>query len=314
MVIDKKTFLETKEKLESIKRSIPYLEKAIKSKSKKQIENSVGFLSWNLLRLYKNATDKGTTEAIQDLMNKLWWFRNQKNEEKREYRTAKQQYSQWAKKYDETNNLLIVLEEKEIKDFIDFKNLKNKNILDFGCGTGRYSIPFAKRGANVMAIDLTPAMIRRAKEKAKQEKVLEKIKFKQSDLLKYVPEKKFDLIISMLVQDHIKNLTKSVEVIDKASKIGTEIIISNVHPEALRKDVDKKTGQAQGYLVEGYKTEQYWHSIGEYIKLFREKGFFLTQIKDLIVEEKYTKMEKYKSFRGIKDKAIGIIMRFEKIK
>jgi len=308
------TYKETKEKLEKIKESLPYLEKAVKSRNKKQIGNSVGLFAWNLLRLYKKATEKGTSESIRDLTKKPWWFRIQKIEEERKYKPTKEQYSLWAKRYDKENNLLTVLEEKEIKDFIDFKKLKGKEVLDFGCGTGRYTIPLAKKGAKVTGIDLTPAMIRRAKEKSKEESVNDNIKFKQTDITKYEPKKKFNLIISMLVLDHIKNLKKPINVISKASKKGTEVVISNVHPETLRENADPETGRAQGYLVDNYKTDQFWHPIGEYVDLFREKGFVLTKIRNLIVDEKYTKMKKYKkSFSGIENKAIGIIMKFKKM-
>ena len=43
---------------------------------------------------------------------------------------------------------------------------KKTDILDIGCGTGRHSIELAKRGYNVTGIDLSDAMLIRAKEKA----------------------------------------------------------------------------------------------------------------------------------------------------
>lgn len=309
--MDKKTYKEMVDRVESLKNGIPHLEKNVKSKSKSKIRTSIGIMAWDLLRIYKKSANKGTSEAIQDFTNILWWYRNKKHEETLKYLPTKKQYSQWAKKYDEENNLLIVLEEKEIKDFLP--KVKGKDVLDFGCGTGRYAVPLAKKGAKVVAIDFTPAMIRRAKEKAKSAKVLDKIKFQQMDIQKYKPNKKFDLIISMLVQDHIQDIGKSIDVISGASKVGTEVIISNVHPETLRVDMNKETGRAQGYLVEGYKTDQFWHPTEEYLELFKAKGFILTKVRNLIVDEKYTKMKKFSSARGIKNKALGIIMKFKKV-
>ncbi|HEU0113934.1 MAG TPA: class I SAM-dependent methyltransferase [Thermomicrobiales bacterium] len=41
-------------------------------------------------------------------------------------------------------------------------------LLDVGCGAGQFAIAFAERGARVTAIDLSPAMIRRARRHARE--------------------------------------------------------------------------------------------------------------------------------------------------
>lgn len=306
----KELYEEVKDKFESLKRSIPYLEKAVKTRSARAIENSVGYVAYRLHRLHKKATEKPTAEAINQLTNLIWWHKNQKNkeEEKRKFLSVNKLYSGWAGSYDEDPNLLIYLEEKSVGGF--FGNVNGKDVLDYGCGTGRYAIPLAKKGANVTAIDFTEAMLRRAREKARKARV--QIDFKKENITEYKSEKKFDLIISMLVLDHIKDLRKVVEVIDKVSKEGTEIVISNVHPELIRRDVDIKTGQGQGYLRDKQKTNQFYHSLEEYVDVFGERDFVLTKVKDLIFERKYWKIRKFKKFGGIKDKPIGILMKFEK--
>jgi len=308
--MDKEVYEEIKEKLEKIKRGIPYLEKAVKSKKKEEIKNSVSIIAYDLHRLYKEALGKGTSEAINDMAKWLWKFRNKKHEEKRKYVPVEKQYKKWAKEYDEYANILIFLEEKKVKSFLG--KVKGKDILDYGCGTGRNAIPLAKKGANVTCIDFTQAMLNEAKKKAKKAKV--KIDVKRKDITKYKPDKKFDIIISALVLDHIRNLKKVVNIINKASKIDTEVIITNVHPELLRKDVNPKTGKAQGYLVEGFKTDQYYHPISEYIELFKEKGFYLVQTEHTVFDKKCQKMKKFKECLGMKDKLVGIIMKFKKLK
>jgi len=47
--------------------------------------------------------------------------------------------------------------------------LKGPKILELGCGTGRYAIPFTKRGFDYTGIDITPAMLEVARKKAKKE-------------------------------------------------------------------------------------------------------------------------------------------------
>lgn len=304
------------ERFEKLKKEFPVLENKLRKRNFTEIDHYVKYLIWLLYKLDKKLTGKGSTETIEDIKGSLWYFWKRENntkENKRKYLNVKKQYNQWAKRYDveaKESNIATYLEEKSIKDFMP--NVKNKEVLDFGCGTGRYTIPLAKRGANITAIDLTPNMIKLAKKKAKKEKL--NINFKNINLTKFKPDKEFDLIISMLVLDHIKNLEKAIFVISKASKVGTEVIISNIHPEIMQGNANKKTGRAQGYLVEGFKTDQFYHPLEEYVNLFLKYGFILKKIKDIFPDEEDLKSKKMKEARGLKGKSTVILMKFKKIK
>jgi len=80
-------------------------------------------------------------------------------------------------------------------DFIEKEIEYNKatRILDIGCGTGRHSIELAKRGYPVIGIDLSESLLKRAKEKASEQKL--QIVFQKHDArnLPYLHE--FNLII-----------------------------------------------------------------------------------------------------------------------
>ena len=49
--------------------------------------------------------------------------------------------------------------------FEELGNLKDKKILDLGCGVGRYSYEAATKGAQVIDIDISPKAIEIAKKK-----------------------------------------------------------------------------------------------------------------------------------------------------
>ncbi len=55
-------------------------------------------------------------------------------------------------------------------------------IVEVGCGTGKFSIPLAKSGKNVLAIDSSKEMLLIAKKKAIKENVSERIKFVVGDI------------------------------------------------------------------------------------------------------------------------------------
>ncbi|MGM0599227.1 MAG: class I SAM-dependent methyltransferase [Candidatus Rifleibacteriota bacterium] len=68
-------------------------------------------------------------------------------------------------------------------------------ILDIGCGTGRHSIELAKRGYKVTGVDFSSAMLAQAKSKAEKAQV--KINFIESAAQDFVPEKKYDAVVSL---------------------------------------------------------------------------------------------------------------------
>lgn len=72
---------------------------------------------------------------------------------------------------------------------------KNKNILDIGCGTGRHSVELTKRGYSLTGIDLSDSMLKKAKEKAANEKL--DINFQKQDARNLTFKDEFDLAMML---------------------------------------------------------------------------------------------------------------------
>jgi len=70
---------------------------------------------------------------------------------------------------------------------------RNIKILDLGCGTGRHSIELAKRGYQVVGIDLSASLLKRAKQKALEQNL--EIDFQKYDARKLSFCEEFDLVI-----------------------------------------------------------------------------------------------------------------------
>lgn len=87
------------------------------------------------------------------------------------------------------------------------------NVLELGCGPGTLAIHCAKKGAKVVAIDISEEMITFAKEKSQKEGIADNIKFitgdfTQLDLL--LTDIKFDIVISTLALSELRHLEQQI--------------------------------------------------------------------------------------------------------
>jgi len=81
-------------------------------------------------------------------------------------------------------------------------NFSPRNVLDFGCGTGRLIIPFSNIAENVVGIDISDSMLREAEKNCNDYSVNNVKLIKSDDNLSSLTER-FDLIHSVIVFQHI---------------------------------------------------------------------------------------------------------------
>lgn len=62
-------------------------------------------------------------------------------------------------------------------------DLSGRRLLDAGCGTGAFAVAAAARGADVVAVDLSPTLIGLARERAEAHRVLGRIEYRAGDML-----------------------------------------------------------------------------------------------------------------------------------
>ena len=106
------------------------------------------------------------------------------------------------------------------------KNLKNKKILDLGCGGGFMSILMAKKGAKVVGVDNSKPGIKSAKYYAKISKVEKNCKFYVSDVTNFKKEKDFDLVLCKDIIEHIPKDIDFLKNINNSLKSGGKIIVT----------------------------------------------------------------------------------------
>jgi release factor glutamine methyltransferase len=85
---------------------------------------------------------------------------------------------------------------KYFGSFLIEMDLKNKNILEIGCGSGILSLVVASKGANVVAVDINPEAVRATADNAKRNRLCDNIRAIESDLFgKVAVDTRFDLVI-----------------------------------------------------------------------------------------------------------------------
>lgn len=112
------------------------------------------------------------------------------------------------------------------KEFI-FKSLgdlKEKKILDFGCGEGRIATQMALLGARVTGVDISPELIQLANRRAELDHVEDQVEFKACNILESVPaDATFDFIVCTDALHHV-DLLAVVPILYRCLKPGGKLI------------------------------------------------------------------------------------------
>lgn len=172
-----------------------------------------------------------------------------------------------------------------------FGNVKNKKILDIGCGTGIYAKILVRKGAKVKGIDISKEMIKIARKENP------KIEFKigNAEKLPY-KNKEFDIVLAALVMEHFSRWDRLLKEIKRVLKNKGLFLFSIGNPviDALKKVTYKarKFRIVKNYFKEGVKVEKWyfgkkkvyikWHhkTYGTIIKTIVRNGFELIDYED----------------------------------
>ena len=170
-----------------------------------------------------------------------------------------------------------------------------KSILDYGCGSCKFSRRMRDLGALVTAVDVSKNAIERAKQRDKTNidyRVIE------DDNLSFMKNESLDEAVATFVfctmqqDDQVRNITR--QIYEKLNSQGY-LTILEPHPESLgyefvsmkrERPEEVKSGTPIKVQLTGMNTPfyDYWRSIDDYVRILDKTGYKVEEIKAPLVE------------------------------
>jgi ubiquinone/menaquinone biosynthesis C-methylase UbiE len=184
----------------------------------------------------------------------------------------KDAYNSWAETYDSQFNKTRDLEAKALREMLH--TMPFNNCLEIGCGTGKNTQWFIANGKQVTGVDLSEAMLMKAKEKI----ISGNATFIQADITKEWSfiNKKYDLISFSLVLEHIENLDHIFKEAAKLLNNAGKIYIGELHPFKQYGGSKARFETATGTQV----VECYTHHITNFTKAATAYGLTLMAMEE----------------------------------
>lgn len=243
------------------------------------------YLTRNSMKRHKNIIEVITVE---------------KSEIKSNWDKMAKAYEDFTGGEDSYSNLI---EWKTIKTIIP--NLKDKRVLDLGCGTGRFSFMFEKLGPKqIVGIDISDSMLEIGRKYAKEKNSI--VKFIKNDIenMKDISSNSFDFIFSSTTLHYLKTLDNIMKEIERILVPGGTCILSVIHPVytsyypvennsgSFPKDEEWKVNyldkSIRAYIqpwieynpeIDNYLSYSYHHTMSDYINNIVKSGL---QIEELL--------------------------------
>lgn len=138
------------------------------------------------------------------------------------YESLAERYSQVAESKAENG----YIEQPAIRNQIG--NVDGLNVLDAGCGPGILSSYLLDKGASVTAFDISPKMIELAKVRTSHRSELYIADMAKP--LPFIKDETFDLVVSSLAIDYVKDWNTPLSEFWRALKAGGRFVFTVQHP------------------------------------------------------------------------------------
>lgn len=185
-----------------------------------------------------------------------WWQRLLK----RRVRVLPSQaaYALWAQHYPpHAHNAFMAIEEQAMRALLP--DLAGKRVLDWACGSGRYSVLAAQQGAQVVGIDNSLPMLRRGTQACLCAEGL-RLPFAAGA---------FDVVMGGLAVGHVAALDALLQELARVLTSSGVLVLSDLHPFQHVMGAQRTFAAADGRV---YAVEHYPHFYADYVRAAAHAG------------------------------------------
>jgi ubiquinone/menaquinone biosynthesis C-methylase UbiE len=181
-------------------------------------------------------------------------------------------YDRWSRSYESCDNATRDLAAAVLRRHP--LELRGRDVIEVGCGTGLNTGFLAEQSRTVLAIDFSPGMLEQARTRVSAKNV----RFVQHDLQQEWPvaDGSLDLVVCMLVLEHIEDLSHVFNECFRVLRAGGEFFFSELHPFR-----QLRGGQAQ-FRESGSDSAifvpAFMHSVSEFVNGGVDAGFEVVHI------------------------------------
>ena len=207
-------------------------------------------------------------------------------------------FNRWAQVYDAQRNPLLMLEERKAIPLLPV--ISGGNVLDIGCGTGRWLIRLETHDpASLTGVDCSAAMLERAREKIRPT-----TKLVHGDCSALPGEDaSCNFVMASFLLSYIEDLHEFARECARVIHPEGWIVISDMHPATA-----VERGWTRSFQIDGAKVDiaTRFRSLAEIIAIFVQNGF---EVRGLIepsfenpeqsVFERAGKLTQYKELDGV---------------
>ena len=219
--------------------------------------------------------------------------------------SALQGYKLWAATYDSDLNPLLALEERVLRPMLP--ELRHKDALDIGCGTGRWLCTLVNLGArSVIGVDASPEMILCARAKPS---LRGRLVIADTARLPLRP-KSADVILCSFTTGHVFNTRVLASELKRVARPGADVFVTDMHPAARARGW-RCAFRSAGRTVE---IKTFIHAVPDLRDSFEGEGLSLVKSGDFRLGEPerriFTAAGKHARFEGVRAVPAVLVLHF----